>query len=81
MTRYQTIINLGDDFIKLMAKSLIPVHILDYKVYYEAYLQQLNHYKKHFKKAGKTAAVNQVAEDYNISQRTMFSIVAFMEAE
>jgi len=39
MTRYETITALGDTFVKLMGKSFIPVHILEYKLYYEAYLK------------------------------------------
>lgn len=81
MNRYEAIQNLGDNFIKLMGKGLIPVHILDYKVYYEAYLQQLEYHKKNFKKAGKTVVAETVAEHYSISGRTMFTVIAFMEGE
>ena len=81
MNRYNTLTSLGDNLVKLIAKSLVPVHILDYKVYYEAYLQQMEYHKKHFKKTGKTAVAATVAEHYNISERTMFSVIAFMEGE
>ena len=73
MTRYETITNLGDNFIKLMGKSLIPIHILDWKVYYEAYLKESESLKK-------TQAASNVAESYKISERTMFNIIAFMES-
>lgn len=79
MTRYETILNLGDDFIKLMGKNIIPVHILDWKVYYEAYLKEMDYHNKHFKKAGKTLVAQQVAENYNITERTVFNVIAFME--
>lgn len=79
MTRYQTITALGDDFMKLMAKSLIPVHVLDWKVYYEAYLLEWQEQKKTFKKVGKTNVAATVAVRFKISERTMFTIIAFME--
>lgn len=79
MTRYDTINALGDNFIKLMGKSLIPIHILDWKVYYEAYLKEQEHQKKHFTKVRKTNVVATVADNYNISERSMFSVIAFME--
>ncbi|MXN91294.1 hypothetical protein GR160_08635 [Flavobacterium sp. Sd200] len=79
MTRYETITALGDNFIKLMGKSLVPVHLLDWKVYYEAYLKELECQKKYFKKVRKTAVVATVADNYNISERSMFNVIAFME--
>mgnify|MGYP000867908012 CR=1 FL=1 len=81
MTRYETILSLGDNFIKLMGKSIIPVHILDWKVYYEAYLKETNYHQKHFKKVRKTHMAQLVAENYNITERTMFNVIAFMEGE
>lgn len=79
MTRYETITSLGDNFMKLMGKSLIPVHILDWKVYYEAYLKEMEYQKKYFSKPRKTNAAGTVAEHYSITERTMFNIIAFME--
>ena len=79
MTRYETIINLGDEFIKLMDKNLIPIHILDWKVYYEAYLKQTELLLKQYGKPRKTWAAGMVADDYQISERTMFNVIAFME--
>jgi hypothetical protein len=81
MTRYQTILNLGDDFISLMGKKLIPVHVLDWKVYYEAYLKESGESKKSFSKVRKTAIAATVAHSHRISERTMFNIIAFMEGE
>ena len=80
MTRYETINSLGDNFIKLMGKSLIPVHILDWKVYYEAYLKQADLLIKEYGKPKKTRAAGITAAMYNISDRSMFSIIAFMES-
>ncbi|MFL9845460.1 hypothetical protein [Flavobacterium rhizosphaerae] len=79
MNRYETILSLGEDFMKLMAKSLIPVHILDWKVYYEAYIKEMEYQNKHFKKPRKSEATATVAAHYNISERTVYNIIAFME--
>ena len=79
MTRYETILNLGDNFIKLMGKSLIPVHVLDWKVYYEAYLKQAEITAKEYGKPKKTLAAALTAETYSISERSMFNVIAFME--
>ena len=81
MTRYETLISLGEKFVKLVGKNLIPVHILDWKVYYEAYLTATEYHKKHFKKVRKTHMAQLVAENYNITERTMFNVIAFMEGE
>lgn len=79
MTRYETITSLGENFIKLMAKGLVPTHLLDWKVYYEAYLTEMEALHKQFGKPRKTRAAGNVADDYKISERSMFSIIAFME--
>jgi hypothetical protein len=80
MTRYETILNLGDNFIGLMAKKFIPVHILDWKVYYEAYVVQMELQRKNFTKPKKEEAIGIVALQYDITIRTMYSVIAFMEA-
>lgn len=80
MNRYETIVSLGENFMKLMGKNLIPIHILDWKVYYEAYLKEMEYQKKHFKKPRKTHAAGVVAEQYKITERTMFNIISFMES-
>lgn len=79
MTRYETITSLGDTFIKLMGKGFIPTHILDWKVYYEAYLKEMEALQKQYGKPKKTRAAGNVADDFKISERSMFSIIAFME--
>ena len=55
MTRYETIAGLGANFIKLMGKGLIPTHILDWKVYYEAYLTEMEILQKQYGKPKKPA--------------------------
>lgn len=74
MTRYETIKDLGEDFLKLINFGLIPVTILDWKVYYEAYTQEVKHYKK-------TEAALTVAAQYDISRRQMFRVIDFMEGD
>lgn len=79
MTRYETITSLGDDFMKLLGKNLIPVHILDWKVYYEAYLKELDSLQMKYGKLKKTRAAGIVADNFKISERSIFTIIAFME--
>ncbi|HYD91578.1 MAG TPA: hypothetical protein VEA37_08855 [Flavobacterium sp.] len=79
MTRYETITSLGDEFMKLMGKNLIPVHILDWKVYYEAYLKELDSLQRKYGKLKKIRAAGIVADNFNISERQLFKIIAFME--
>lgn len=81
MTRYETIVSLKDDFIKLMGKNLIPVHILDWKTYYESYLQEIDYQKKNYTKPIKEEAVMTVATRYDISRRSMYYVISFMEKE
>jgi hypothetical protein len=73
MTRYETIVNLKDDFLKLISIGLIPVHYLDWKVYYEYYLQEA-------KRSKASEAINMVAANYDVSKRHMQRIVAHMES-
>lgn len=80
MTRYETIVNLKDDFLKLIRKGFIPSHILDYKVYYEAYLCEMENQQKQGCKPKKEEAVMTVAAQYDIARRTMYNVVKFMEA-
>ncbi|MFP9114922.1 hypothetical protein ACLI1A_13380 [Flavobacterium sp. RHBU_3] len=79
LTRYESITALGDNFLKLIAQGFIPTHILDWKVYYEAYLTEAEALKKQYGRTKKTRAAGNVADTYKISERCMFSIIAFME--
>jgi hypothetical protein len=79
LTRYENIIHLGDTFLKLIAQGFVPAHILDWKVYYEAYLTEAGTLKAQYGRAKKTRAAGNVADTYKISERCMFSIIAFME--
>jgi hypothetical protein len=79
MTRYQTITSLGDSFLSLMGKGIIPVHLLDWKVYYEAYLKEAENLHTKYTGRQKTMAAAIVADEFDISRRTMFNVIAFME--
>ncbi len=81
MTRYQTIISLGNELIKLMNKKLIPIHILDWKVYYEAYLSEKESAAKSRVKTNKTQIIYDLAGRFDITERTMYNVIAFMESE
>lgn len=80
MTRYETITNLGDDFVKLISKGLVPVHLLDWKVYYEAYLKEAENYRQKHGKVRKTHVACTIADDFKISERSIFTVIAFMES-
>lgn len=81
MTRYDYIISLGDNTLKLIAKSLVPLHILDWKVYYEAYLNELDLQKKNTGKVKKEDAVLNVTATYDIGRRQLYNIIKFWESE
>jgi hypothetical protein len=55
------------------------VHVLDWKVYYEAYLKETELQRQRTGKTRKTLAACMVAETYSISERNVFNIIAFME--
>lgn len=79
LTRYERIIHLGDTFLQLIAQGFVPAHILDWKVYYEAYLTEAAVLKTRYGRSKKTRAAGNVADTYKISERYMFTIIAFME--
>lgn len=62
-----------------MGIGIIPVQFLDWKVYYEAYLQQLEALKKETGKIKKTEASEIVAAIYPITGRQVRRIVNWME--
>ena len=81
MTRYEIIMSLDDTFTKLMAKKLSPVHILDWKVYYETYNTEKELAAKKRVKSTKTEIATTIAGRYNITERTLYNVIAFMEGE
>lgn len=58
-------------FLELVRRGVIPVHIMDYMVVYETYLQQITNNKK-------SVAITYCAERYNCSENTIRNIVNFM---
>ena len=72
MSRYETILSLNENFLLLINKGLVPVHLLDWKVYYESYIEHCKIHKKY-------EAANIVAAHYDVSQRQMRRIVAYMK--
>lgn len=81
MTRYQTIVSLNENLLKLVKKKLIPIHILDWKVYYEAYLAEKEYAATSRIKTNKTQIIYNLAGRFDITERTMYNVIAFMEAE
>lgn len=58
-------------FLILLKKGIIPISILDKKVYYERYLYE-------FKTNKKTQAITNVAEEYSISEMTVRRAIKLM---
>lgn len=58
-------------FLELVRRGVIPVHIMDYMVVYETYLQQIINNKK-------SVAITYCADRYNCSENTIRNIVNFM---
>ena len=59
-------------FLNLLRKGLIPISVMDKKVYYEHYLNER-------KKNGKMQAITNTAEEYNVSERTIRRALEVME--
>jgi hypothetical protein len=79
MTRYEIILKEEKSFLLLMSNSIVPVHILDWKVYYEAYLQDLERQKKYCTRVKVLEAIETVAANYDIGKRQLYRIIEFME--
>ena len=62
-----------NDFLWMLKKGVIPVSVLDRKVYYEAYLSEL-------KKVDKKQAIANVSEDYKKSERTIIRAIKAMDS-
>lgn len=59
-------------FMLLLKKGIIPISILNYKCYYEKYLQELKTVKK-------VQAIANASEDYNVHENTIRNAIKFME--
>ena len=80
MTRYETIQSQQENILTLINKKFIPIHILDWKVYYEAYVQEMELLKNNFSKPTKEEAIQSVMIRYDLSRKTVFNIINFMES-
>lgn len=80
MTRYETINGMADDFTKLITLGIIPIHIGYWKVYYEEYVKELEDSLKKGR-AEKSITADVIADKYGITRRTVYNIIAFMEAK
>ena len=81
MTRYDTILSLGDEFMHLVRQKLIPVHVPHWKVYYEAWLKEKEMSLNSANRISKTQAASNVAGHFDITERTLYNVIAFMEGE
>lgn len=81
MTRYDKIVNLGEEFLVLVQSGLVSIILLDWKVYYEYYINQMELQRKNFTKPRKIEAMHLTADHYDLSKRHVERIVAFMESK
>ena len=70
-----------DSFSLLVKKGIIPINWIDYKVIYEYYLKELEKFdiKGKVSSKNKRQAKENTAEEYNISERTVYLIISKMK--
>ena len=73
MNRYEIICKLDKDFLILINKGLIPVHLLAWKTIYETYLKEIKNNKK-------TVTYLYLADYYNLSEVHIQRIISFMKS-
>ena len=71
MSRYEMICKLDKDFILLINKGLLPVHLLAWKTIYEAY-------KYHIQENKKMVTYLFLADFFNLSETQIRNIIKFM---
>lgn len=59
-------------FLNLLRKGLIPLSVLDRKCYYERY-------KLERETNNKMQSITNTAEEYKVSERTIYNAIKFME--
>ena len=72
---YSLLLKIENDlgFLQLVQKGIIPLTVLDKKVYYENFLND-------YKKTGKFAlSISNCAEEYRVSEMTIRRAIKFME--
>lgn len=61
-----------DLFYQMVRRGIIPVHIMDWIVIYEYFLNEL-------KENSKTVSIVATADHYNCSDKTIYNIIKFMK--
>jgi hypothetical protein len=73
-TTYEVIKKIESDpfCLELMRRGIITLKILDYKVYYERYLSELQ-------RVSICQAITNTAEEFNVSERTIRNAINYMK--
>ena len=73
MTTYEILISFENNlsFLNLLKKGVIPLSVLDKKVYYEYYLNER-------KTTNKAQSITNTSEEYKVSERTIIRAIDFM---
>ncbi len=73
MTTYEILISFENNlsFLNLLKKGVIPLSVLDKKVYYEYYLNER-------KTTNKAQSITNASEEYKVSERTIIRAIDFM---
>lgn len=74
MTVHQILLSMENDlnYLTLLKRGVIPLSVLDKKVYYEFYINELK------STVHKAQAITNTAEEYHVSERTIIRAIAFM---
>ena len=73
VNRYEIIKALGNDFEDLVILDIIPAKMLKWLECYEAYIGQMKTCRS------KPEGIRSAAEQFGITQRTLYNIITFME--
>lgn len=73
-TRYETIINMKGDFVKLVTQGIIPSHLLGWKTIYERYKKA----SEEENNAGKSQIVSDIALEFDLQRRQIYNIIKYM---
>lgn len=58
-------------YLELIKRGVIPINIMTYRTIYDAYLNELDKNKK-------SVAITFCAEKYNVTEKTIYNIINFM---
>lgn len=65
-------------FLSLLSKGVIPLSVLDKKVYYEFYKLQCQELESESRKGWKMDAITITAEEFNVSENTIYRAIKTM---